>query len=103
MVLCIDALSVFAAVTAIVVKAPAEKGLLAHCQYLRELLDLRVLHMLAWFDTRDMGADGLTKGSVERTALHSIMNGTLNVSHTPKVWMPSLVNIDSNQTDKSAS
>ena len=38
-VLCLDALSVFAAVTAAYIKPPAEKGLLAHVQYLRELLD----------------------------------------------------------------
>ena len=93
MVLCIDALSVFAAVTAVMVKPPAEKGLLAHCQYLRELLDNRVLHMLAWLDTRDMGADGLTKGAVERSSLHSIMDGVLKLLHTSKVWMPSLAQV----------
>ena len=41
-VLCLDALSVFTAVTAAYIKPPAEKGLLAHVQYLRELLDLHV-------------------------------------------------------------
>ena len=42
--------------------------------------------MLAWFDTRDMCADGLTKGAVERTAIHSIMDGNMKLSHEPKVW-----------------
>ena len=42
--------------------------------------------MLAWFDTRDMCADGLTKGAVERTAIHSIMDGDMKLSHEPKVW-----------------
>ena len=55
-------------------------------QFIRELLDRQVLHMLAWFDTRDMSADGLTKGAVERTAIHSIMDGTMKVNHEPKVW-----------------
>ena len=50
-----------AAVAAAVVKVPAEKSLLSHVQYLRELLDQRVLHTLVWLDTRDMGADGLPK------------------------------------------
>ena len=52
----------FAAVTATYIKPPAEKGLLAHVQYLRELLDLHVLHALMWMETRDMIADGLQVG-----------------------------------------
>ena len=64
--LCIDAKSVFAAVTASMIKAPSDKSLLCHVQYLRELLDNRVLQSLVWLDTRDMTADGLTKGAVPR-------------------------------------
>jgi hypothetical protein len=85
-VLCIDALSVFAAVTATYIKAPAEKGLLAHVQYLRELLDLHVLSAIMWLDTRDMTADGMTKGSVERDVLHLLMAGEIKFSHPPKIW-----------------
>ena len=85
-VLCLDALSVFAAVTAAYIKPPAEKGLLAHVQYLRELLDLHVLHALMWMDTRDMTADGLTKGSVDRLALHLLMSGEIRIVHEPKLW-----------------
>ena len=61
---------------------------LSHVQYLRELMDNRVLDALAWQDTRDMAADGLTKGSVERTLLHKLMNGELTFQHAPKVWRP---------------
>ena len=86
MVLAIDAMSVFAAVTATQVKEPAEKALWSHVQYLRELLDTRVLDELWWLDTRDMGSDGLTKGSVERSELQSIMQGTQNLYHTAKRW-----------------
>jgi hypothetical protein len=57
MVLIVDAMSVFAAVIATFIKIPAEKSLLCHVQFIRELLDRQVLHMLAWFDTRDMSAD----------------------------------------------
>ena len=42
----VDAKSVFAAVTATFVKTPAEKSLLCHVQYLRELLDKGVLQQI---------------------------------------------------------
>ena len=84
--LCIDALSVHAAVTATYIKPPAEKGLLAHVQYLRELLDNHVLLYIVWLDTRDMTADGTTKGSVDRESLHMLMSGILRIVHAAKVW-----------------
>ena len=87
-VIYIDALSVYASVTATYIKAPAEKGLLSHIQYMRELLDNRVLDAICWQDTRDMAADGLTKGSVDRALLHSIMDGTLKFDHEVKLWRP---------------
>ena len=42
-VLYLDAMSVFAAVTAVFIKTPAEKSLVCHIQFLRELLDHGVL------------------------------------------------------------
>ena len=78
--------SVFAAVTASQVKIPAEKALLSHAQYLRELLDRKILSRLLWFDTRDMWSDGLTKGAVEREPLHDIMSGNLVLKHEHKEW-----------------
>ncbi len=42
-VLYIDAMSVFATVTAVLLKTPAEKSSLCHVQFLRELLDHGVL------------------------------------------------------------
>ena len=57
-------MSVFAAVSAVFIKTPAEKSLLCHVQFLRELLDYGVLAAIVWLDTRDMLSDGLTKGSV---------------------------------------
>ena len=90
MSLSVDAMSVFAAVTASQIKIPAEKALWSHVQYLRELLDIRVLLWLIWIDTRDMHADGLTKGSVERTALQAIMNGEYMTEHEYKAWQPRL-------------
>jgi hypothetical protein len=87
-VLYLDALSVYAAVTATFVKTPADNGVLVHCLYVRELLDNNVLYALVWQDTRDMLADGLTKGAVERKALHDAMAGKIEVMHrdTTKFW-----------------
>ena len=53
-VLFLDAMSVFAAVTVVFVKAPAEKSLLCHVKFLRELLDHGVLAAIGWLDTRDL-------------------------------------------------
>ena len=88
MILYLDAMSVYAAITATFVKTPAECGMLCHLLFIRELLDLGVLKALAWCDTRDMIADGLTKGSIDRDALHEAMEGTIKVSHEMKVWTP---------------
>ena len=70
----LDAKSVFVAVSAAFIKQPAEKSLLCHVQYIRELLDKLVLLYLFWLDTRDMGADGLTKVVVARALLHMYMD-----------------------------
>ena len=70
----IDAKSVFAAVSATFIKLPAEKSLLCHVQFVRELLERRVLEYMAWIDTRDMTSDGLPKGAVSRELLHQVMD-----------------------------
>ena len=82
----IDALSVYAAITAAHIKTPADCSLLSHLQYVRELLDLYIIQQLIWSDTRDLLADGLTKGTVERTALAAAMAGRLNVEKEKKEW-----------------
>jgi hypothetical protein len=86
MVLYIDALSVYAAVTATNIKVPAEKSLLSHVQFVRECLDNKSIAALAWIDTRDMYADGMTKGAVDRDALHEIMDGHMHFRHEFKIW-----------------
>ena len=55
------------------------------------MLDTGVLKVFIWFDTRDMFADGLTKGSVDRKALHMVMDGRLTVDHAFKTWKPKVV------------
>ena len=84
----IDALSVYAAITAAYIKIPSDNGTLMHVQYMRELLDTKVVHSLIWSDTRDMCADGMTKGTVDRMLLDKCMQGTSEVNHQMKVWHP---------------
>ena len=90
MILYVDAMSVFAAVTATFVKTPAEKSLLSGVQYLRELLDSWTLHAIAWLDTRDMIADGSTKGAISRKDLMTLMDGVVSIIRAPKSWTSKL-------------
>jgi hypothetical protein len=58
MALYVDAMSVFAAVSAAFIKTPAGKFLLCHVRCMRELLDRKVIQYIVWLDTRDVSADG---------------------------------------------
>ena len=88
MVLYIDALSVYAAIIATFIKTPADQSVLCHLQYIHELLDHDVLRALVWLDTRDMIADGMTKGSIDRFELHQAMEGIVGASQECKIWRP---------------
>ena len=81
-------MSVYAAVTALQIKIPADSSVLCYLQYLRELLEHRVLHAIVWCDTRDMVADGMTKGAVERKEIHTTMDGDVINNHAMKLWKP---------------
>ena len=102
MVLAVDAYSVFAAATAHQIKIPAEKSLVSHVQFLRELLDRGVLHRLWWLDTRDMAADGLTKGSIDRMAVHSIMDGVMMLQQKSQTWRSPLSELPKEARDVAA-
>jgi hypothetical protein len=80
-VLVTDSMSLFQAIHAHKVKIPSEKSLALHLFWLRELLSRQILNELKWCDTRDMTADGHTKGSVDRQALLQLMNGIFKYSH----------------------
>ena len=88
MILYLDALGVYASVTQSFQKTPADQSVLIHCLYIRQLLTDGVLSALGWVDTRDMHADGLTKGSVDRKSLHDVMNGNVTQSHEIKLFIP---------------
>ena len=85
-VICVDAMSVFSAITAQYVKAPSERSLISHVQWLRELLDHKVLNHIAWVDTRDMHSDGVTKGKIPRELIHELMAGTYRLRHPLQLW-----------------
>jgi hypothetical protein len=66
---CVDAKSVFDAVSADKIAMPNDKHLMVHCLKFREFLDGGLLKVAWWIDTVDMLSDGLTKGFVDRSAL----------------------------------
>jgi len=66
MELCVDAKSVFDAITASTVQVPADKHLFIHVLRMRELVDSGEISRLWWIDTVMMIADGMTKGSIPR-------------------------------------
>ena len=82
--LCIDAMNLFYALTAVYPRLPAEKTLFVHISWLRDMFQRGVPRTVSWSDTRDMVADGLTKGKVDRTALLEAMRGVLHVRHPKK-------------------
>ena len=88
MALYIDAKSVYAAVIATNARPPSDKSLLCHVQRLRALLDRGSMRAIVWVDTRDMTADGLTKGAVQRDSLHTLMYGCVALQHPAEVWVP---------------
>ena len=62
-----DSYSIFSYLAAAHLKLPAEKGTYYdHLAYLREKLVSRLIGSYTWVDTRDMVADGLTNGSVDK-------------------------------------
>ena len=84
--LVIDAMSVFSAVTAQHIKVPSEKGLMLQLLWLREQLDSKALNALVWTDTRNMLADGLTKGNLDRADLRRAMAGEYQSQHEIKTF-----------------
>ena len=65
----IDAKGVYTSIENEDTKIPAESSLLTSVQAVREALVEKRLTTLYWCDIRDMVADGLTKGSVERVPI----------------------------------
>ncbi len=92
-------MSIWSAIAAIHVRTPAEKSLLGHLQFLKELIMRRVVHTLRWIDTRMMHADGLTKGAVSRDDLHRIVDGMLQYAYEFKDYTPHVAATLSNSAE----
>ena len=83
-----DAESVFKSLTSRDLKVPTEKTLLGHVSWIRELMQLGLIRALQWCDTRDMTADGHTKGCIDRKLLLQVMTGELKMEHPVKTFCP---------------
>ena len=88
--LTIDSMGVYTSVKACSVKLPNEKSVACHMLWLRELLLRQVLSQLRWSDTRDMTADGHTKGQVDRSGLLRVMSGTYKFAHAVAAYPPTV-------------
>ena len=70
----VDAKAVFDAVAATDACDPQECSLKLHLISVRDRLSQGIIRRMHWVDTRDMLADGLTKGGIDRALLHSVSN-----------------------------
>lgn len=86
--LTIDAESVYKSLSSRDLKIPTEKSLLGHVSWVRELLAAGIVDNIQWCDTRDMTADGHTKGSIDRAGLIEVMSGRQRYSHDTKEYRP---------------
>jgi hypothetical protein len=77
----LDAKPDYESLRATTFKPPVEHSLSGHVLWLREMHDKGLVSDIIWTDTRDMYADGLTKGVIKRDALHELMNGKLMLRH----------------------
>ena len=76
--LAIDAEGVYKSLTSRDLKTPAEKTLLGHVAWIREMIQKGIIRRLQWCDARDIIADGRTKGSIDRAGLLKLMRGELS-------------------------
>ena len=76
-----DCASVFEAIKAAEVGNPSEASLKLHLLSIRNRMERGVLRSLYWTDTRNMLADGLTKGECSRSILQRAMHhGKLTIA-----------------------
>jgi len=81
----IDAKSVYESLKATNFKPPVENSLSGHVLWLREMHDKGLVDDIVWTDTRDMYADGLTKGVIKRDALFEAMAGWCQLRHNVEI------------------
>ena len=83
-----DAKNLLSALACTQLKIPAEQNFIVHLQWLKNKLECGVIRKLIWCDTRDMSADGHTKGSIDRTLLLKLMGGHQNFNYDVKRYRP---------------
>ena len=84
----IDAKSVFDAIKSDS-DYSADTSMVFHVKALRHQYHTGQIAALVWLDIRDMLADGLTKGKIDRTALNIALNtGVWTVKHSSEMWIP---------------
>ena len=86
--LTIDAESVYKSRTSRDLEIPTEKSLRGHVSWVRELLAAGIVDNIQWCDTRDITADGHTKGSIDRAGLIEVMSGKQKYNHATKEYRP---------------
>jgi hypothetical protein len=77
----VDAMSLIRALAASSIKVPQEKSFLLNLLWIADHIRTGLLKSLSWSDTRDMIADGLTKGSIDRALLHRACDGYRTLAH----------------------
>lgn len=71
----VDARAVFDAVDAIDACEPQEGSLKFHLIPVRDRLAQGIIRRMHWVDTRDMLAEGLANGGIDRALLHNVSDG----------------------------
>ena len=83
--LAMDARSVFDALAALDVCTPQEASLKLHLIAIRDRIERQMISKIFWTDTRDMLADALTKGGIDRASIRSAMDrGIHKINHPVK-------------------
>ena len=83
-----DARSLFDALKSEDSRTPTEVSMLYDLAALRESLVVKRIHRLWWIDTRDMVADGLTKGVIARDAMINFsMTGQWKCHHESRSYI----------------
>ena len=77
-------MSVLTALESVNLKQPSDMSFLAHLAWLQDKIKSGTITWLRWVDTRDMYADGLTKGSVRRDRLRELATGKCSRAHETK-------------------
>ena len=86
--LTIDAESVFKSLSSKDLKKPTECTLLGHISWIRQMMSKGIVYAIQWCDTRDMTADGHTKGSIDRDGILQVMAGQQTFKHEVKRYTP---------------